>query len=291
VITSSPNPSVTGQQVTYTATVTANSPGSGTPSGTVNFRDGGSTIGTCNAQTLSGGQATCTITYSASGGNHTQINGIYSSDGDFLASTSANFTQNVNKAGTTTVITSSVNPSVTGQSVTLTATVAAVAPGAGTPSGTVNFKDGGSTIGTCSAQALTGTGPFTATCSTSSLSVGSHTTITAVYSGDTNFATSTSANFTQTVNQASTTTSVSSSANPSVFGQSVTLTATVAAVAPGAGTPTGTVNFKDGGSTIGTCSAQPLSGGQATCSTSSLSVGSHTITAVYSGGTNFTTST
>jgi hypothetical protein len=196
VITSSVNPSVTGQSVTYTATVTANSPGSGTPSGTVNFRDNTTTITGCGAKPLSGGQATCTIIYSASGGNHTQINGVYSSDGDFLASTSANFTQNVNKASTTTVITSSVNPSVFGQSVTFTATVAAAAPGAGTPTVTVNFKDGGSTITGCGAQALCG---GQATCSTSSLSVGSHATITAVYSSDGNFNASTSSNFTQQI--------------------------------------------------------------------------------------------
>ena len=54
------------------------------------------------------------------------------------------------------------------------------------------------------------------------------------------------------VSQTSTTTSLTSSANPSVFGQSVTFTATVAAVSPGSGTPTGTVNFLDGTTTIGT---------------------------------------
>src|SRR5206468_5963027 len=59
-----------------------------------------------------------------------------------------------------------------------------------------------------------------------SLSVANHT-ITAVYSGDVNFNTSTSASFTQTVNKASTTAVVISSVNPSVFGQSVTFTATV----------------------------------------------------------------
>src|SRR5207244_6039959 len=109
--------------------------------------------------------------------------------------------------------------------------------------------------------------------------------------GDTNFTTSTSATLTQTVNQASTSTSLSSSTNPSVFGQSVTFTATVSATAPGAGTPTGTINFKDGASSITGCGAQALAAGSATCSIATLSVGSHSITAVYSGDTNFTTST
>src|SRR5439155_25830543 len=104
-----------------------------------------------------------------------------------------------------------------------------------------------------------------ATCATSSLSVGSHS-ITAVYSGDSSFNTSTSGTVTQVVNQASTSTALTSGTNPSVFGQSVTFTATVTANLPGAGTPTGNVNFKDGAASIGGCSAQALNGSaQATC--------------------------
>src|SRR5207249_2401981 len=128
------------------------------------------------------------------------------------------------------------------------------------------------------------------TCATSALSVGTHS-ITAVYGGDTNFITSTSSAVSQVVNQASTTTAVTSSANPSVFGQSVTFTATVTATAPGAGTPSGTVDFKDGASSITGCGAPALPAAAATCATSALSVGTHSITAVYSGDTNFTTST
>ena len=92
-------------------------------------------------------------------------------------------------------------------------------------------------------------------------------------------------NIIPTSNQGATTTAVSSSANPSVFGQSVTFTATVSSTS---GTPSGTVTFKDGATTLGTGT---LSGGAATYSTSSLSVSGHTITAVYGGDTNFTGST
>src|SRR5439155_14856472 len=123
------------------------------------------------------------------------------------------------------------------------------------------------------------------------LSVGGHT-VTAAYSGDTNFTTSTSPNFTQTVNKANTSSAVASSVNPSVFGQSVTLTASVSVTGNGSGTLTGTVNFRDGGTTISGCGSAAVNGSaQATCSTSSLTVGNHTITAVYSGDTNFNTST
>src|SRR5438876_5477367 len=124
--------------------------------------------------------------------------------------------------------------------------------------------------------------------STSSLSVGSHT-ITAVYSGDGNFNTSTGTT-SQTVGKDNTTTTVTSSNSSSVSGESVSFSATVGANSPGSGTPTGTVQFKIDGSDFG--SPVTLSGGVASSgSTSSLSVGSHTITAVYSGDGNFNTST
>src|SRR5204863_10180493 len=87
------------------------------------------------------------------------------------------------------------NPSCSGQSVTFTATVSAVAPGSGTPTGTLQFRIDGSNFG--ATVALVG-GSATSG-ATSTLSVGNHT-ITAVYSGDGNFNTSTSPNFTQTVN-------------------------------------------------------------------------------------------
>ncbi len=91
-----------------------------------------------------------------------------------------------------------------------------------------------------------------------------------------------------TVNQAETTTGVTSSRNSAAVGQSVTFTATVTPVAPGTGTPTGTVTFLDGGSSIGT---GMLSGGVATLTTSALAAGDHTITTSYAGDTDFTGST
>jgi len=186
--------------------------------------------------------------------------------------------------GTTTGLASSVHPwSVFGQPVTFTATVTANSPGAGTPTGTVTFKDGSSALGT---GTLNGSGQATFT--TSTLAVGSHS-ITASYGGDANFSGSTSSTLTQTVRKAGTTTLVSSSANPSVSGQAVTFTATVTAKSPGAGTPSGTVTFKDGSSTLGTGTLD--SSGQATFVTSTLAVGSHSITASYGGDASFKGST
>src|SRR5262249_9717383 len=98
------------------------------------------------------------------------------------------------RPATTTTLTSTPNPSTTGQAVTLTATVRPVAPATGVPAGTVAFKDGAVQIGTAT---LGATG--TATLSVTTLATGSHP-LTAVYSGSLDFLTSTSATVTQVVN-------------------------------------------------------------------------------------------
>src|SRR5713101_6579140 len=181
------------------------------------------------------------------------------------------------KQSPTVTVTSSSNPSVFGQPVTLTATLNPT-----NATGTVQFLDGVTNLG---APVTVSNG--TATLLTSSLSVGGHS-ITAVYSGDSNFAGSTSPALGQNVNQAGSATAVTSN-NPSSFGQTVTFTATVSAVMPGSGTPTGTVQFKDGINSLG--SPVTLSSGTGTFMTSSLSIGTHNITAVYNGDTSFTSST
>ena len=198
----------------------------------------------------------------------------------------------------TTTVTSLPTSSNTGQPVTFTAAIGT----SGSPSGsgtnrrgTVVFKDGGVAI-TCSNAGGQTVGAVTAnqaTCTTSGLSTTTHV-ITAEYSGDGNFDPS---NGTlaggQVVNKSGTTTTVGSSLPSSLVTQSVTFTATVASTGGFAGPPTGLVTFKDNGSTI-TCSGgnQNLSGGTATCQTSSLvATGSqHSITAFYPGDTNFNAS-
>lgn len=185
-------------------------------------------------------------------------------------------------AVTTTTVTSAANPSVFGQTVTLTATVASGI--AGTPSGTVAFLDGTTQIGTAAMNAS-----GVATLTTSALSTGSHS-VTAAYGGDSTYAASTSAVLTHVVAPAASGTTVTASSNPSVAGQSATFSATVAAAAPGAGTPTGTVQFVIDGVNSG--SPVTLSSGKATsAAATALTTGSHTVSAIYSGDANFTTST
>ena len=251
-------------------------PGSGSPTGSITFLDGSNTQGTA---TLSGGKAT----FKTSGlavAPHT-VTVSYSGDGNFVKSTSAPLTRNVNPAATSSKVTSSESPSVFGESLTFTTTVKAVAPGSGTPTGTVSFLDGSTTLGT---GTLSG---GTATFSISTLAVAAHS-IAVVYVGDTSFLTITSGMLAQTIKQAATNNSLSSSANPSALGQAVTFTATIAPVSPGSGVPTGTVTFDDGSTVLGTVN---LTGGTATFTTSSLAVGTHSIKAVYVGDPNFKTST
>ena len=112
-------------------------------------------------------------------------------------------------------------------------------------------------------------------------------TITASQSGDATYNAASDVQQSFTIAKAASATAVSSSVNPSSAGQNVTFTATVISTA---GTPTGTVQFKDGGTNLG--SPQTLNGsGVATFATSSLVVGLHTITADYSGDGNFLAST
>ena len=173
-----PNAAVFGQSVTFTATVSANSPITGTPTGTVTFLDGSNVLGTAS---LSQGSATFT-TSTLNIGSH-NITASFSGTSSWLNSMGSMF-QVVNQAATTTTLVSSQNASVLNQSVTFTATVSANAPGAGTPSGMVTFMDGATTLG---AVALNGvSGNDLASFSTSSLAAATHN-ITAVYQADSNF--------------------------------------------------------------------------------------------------------
>jgi hypothetical protein len=142
--------------------------------------------------------------------------------------------------------------------------------------------DGGTTL---AATSLNSSGK--ATYSTNTLGVGSHR-ISAVYLGNSTFASNTTARYQSVAKAGTTTNTPSSSTNPSIFGQLVTVTATVVVKSPGSGLPTGTVTFKDGSATLGT---SPLDGtGRATFSTIALSVGNHTITAIYNGSGTFNSS-
>jgi Bacterial Ig-like domain (group 3)/Fibronectin type III domain len=277
IITSSASPSVTGQSVTFTATVDAVGYGAGTPTGSVVF----SVDGTAQpAVALTSDSATLNLATLASG-THT-ITAAYSGDTNYTASTSSALTQTVlPTTATVTSLTSLVNPTVSGQSTTLNATVKP-ATGTGTPTGTITFTIDGT------AQSPITLASGKAALRISTLTTGTHT-VTATYSGDTNYAASTSSALTQTVDQAATTVTLTSSLNPSNTGQTAAFTAVVLAALPGTGTPTGTITFTIDG--IAQAPAALGSGKSATIKTGTLTAGTHTVTATYSGDANYAAST
>jgi hypothetical protein len=263
------NPTVFGQGATFTTTVTSATPG--TITGTVTFKDGAAVLG---SGIVSSGKATLS-TSTLTVGVHS-ITAVYSGNATYAASTSPVLSHTVNKAASSTTVSSSHHPSVFGQSVTFTATVAAISPGSGTPAGTVTFKNGAAVLG--SGTLISGKATF----STSALTVGAHS-VTATYNGSIDYNTGTSAVLTQTVNKAATSTMLTSTPNPSTLGQTVTFKVTVATLAPGSGTPTGSVKLKDGATELQTAS---LVSGKATFTISSLTHGSHSMSAEYLGSAN-----
>jgi hypothetical protein len=254
------------QRVTFAATVTHTGPR--VPSGQVNFLDNGVSIG--SAALARNGQAILNTNQLAVGSHF--IVAYYSGDIDFAASNSLGAHVTIRPASTTTTIASSVNPSTYGQPVQFTATIAPQFGGSAT--GTVTFYDDGTQIG--SAAVNRNKAIFT----TGALQTGFHS-ITARYSGSSNFQTSTSSPESQAVRPATTTTAVTSSPNPSQTGQSVTFIAAI--TGQFSGTLSGSVVFLQAGKVL---SSVPLSGGTAVYSTSSLSKGSHQILARYSGDSN-----
>jgi hypothetical protein len=263
-LTSSLNPAGYGQAVALTATVT-DSAGS-VPTGVVVFAEPGTYYGTV---TLSGGVAQIALPTTLGAGKHI-ITAQYSGDSS-EGPAKASLAQVITGAPSTTTITTDTEPSTYGQTVTFTAVVSSTA---GTPDGTVTFKNGSAVLGTV---ALSG---GQATYAISTLNGGTHT-IKAVYNGSSGYGPSSASVF-QVVEPAATTTTLTSSLNPAPYGQTVAFTAVVTSAA--SATPSGTVTIKDGKKVLGSAS---LVNGQMQISTSLLAEGDHTLTATYAGSANF----
>ena len=227
-LTASVSPSTLGQSVTFSATVTGSY--AGTPVGTVTFKDGVTLLA---QTTLVNGTGSFT-TASLSSGTHS-ITAVYSGDANFLPGTSSAISQVVQQLTPSISLTSGPNPSVSGQLVTVTTTVSG---SAATPSGTVTLTSGGVMLGTATLAAGTGAVTFPMSANRSVQ------TIAAQYSGDAVYAAGASA-LAQTVNAGVASIALTASSNPGLAGGAVTFTATVTAVAPSQGPPTGVVSFVD----------------------------------------------
>ena len=188
-VVTSPNPSVSGQQVTLAATVSG---AAGTPTGSVQFLADGTSLGSAG---LSDGGASLATTGLAVGSR--SISAIYNGSTIYVASTGTT-TQVVNPISTVTTVTSGTNPSTYLNPVTFTATVSNVSPGTGTPTGTVQFKVNGAPFST--PVGLSGSATATLAITGTAMPAGS-VTIEAVYTPSSNTRSPSTGTFTQAVNK------------------------------------------------------------------------------------------
>lgn len=276
-LVSSPNPSTVTGAVGLTVTASA---AQGTPTGPVVFLDNGAALGSV---TLSSSGTASLSTSALSIGTHT-ITVRYEGDTSDAAAQSNTVQQVVEHASTRTTLISNNKTADVGTDVVLSALVSS--KGGSIPSGSVSFMEGAASLGSASVD-----GSGTASITLSSLAPGTHP-INAIYGGDTNNATSTATILNQQVQQLRTIAHLVADANPANAGIALHLTATIAPTtkaSPTAGPIDGLVTFQDGTVSIG--AAKVNANGVAAISVSALSVGQHTITAVYQGNVNYSTST
>jgi len=227
---------------------------------------------------------------SVPGGSHT-IGASYSGDTTFAAGTATPVPITVNQLSITPTLTVGATQITSGYPVPLTATFAISAlTGTGSqssgPTGTVTFYNGATYLGTATVvPAISFSGniyTYSASATTTSSLITASGTITAVYSGDANYAGTTSAGVAVTLNTGSTatTTTLTTSANPTTLNGRPTFTATMSPTT----VTSGTVAFYDGTALLGTgtvgaahtATFRPASG-------AAFWGGAHNLTAVYGG--------
>ncbi len=274
-VTSTPNPSGFGQQVTFTATVTPGAGSTVTATGTVSFLDNGTQIGT---GALAGTPATATFKISSLAVGTHPITVTYAGNASFAGSTSSPaYVQTVTPTPTTTAVTAAPNPGITGVPVAITATVSSSAS-ASLVAGTVTFTSGATTLGTATLTNGAATIKYTfATAGTYPVVV--------TYAGNSNLGGSASSAYPITIVNAASAVQLTVAPTTAEFGSTITFTATVTSNGVA---PTGSVSFMSGTTVLG---KQPLTKGAAVYTNSTLPIGTYSITAVYSGDADNATST
>ena len=273
-LTASPVTVTPGSNVLFTVSVAGSG---GTPSGNFTILEGNIILYTGVLD--NDGQAFFSIT-SLAIGNHL-ITTSYAGDATFATSTSAAVSVVVKNLTTTTTVLNASNFSPTvGTAVTITSNTTGTGAAV---TGTVSFKEGSTVLGT---GTIDGNG--NASITTSTLTVGTHS-ILATFAGSATFSTSTSATITITVKAAiaASSAALTASATTVTTGQGITFTLKVTSTATGI--PSGTVSFKDGATILSSATLDAT--GTTTYLINTLSIGAHSITAVYSGDANFATST
>jgi len=266
-LVASPNPVTAGEALTLIATVKGG--GAAIPTGSVNFMDGATLLGTgaLNAS----GVATLSTLFLPAGTNN--LTAQYMGDGSSLTSISpaVQITVAGKAVPTRTSLAASSNSVTAGEALLLTATVQST--GSAKPAGSVNFLNGKTVLGTANLNAS-----GVATLSVNSLTVGK-CSISAQYEGNKGFLTSTSPAISATVTAQVTTASLVASSANEAPSQDLTLTATVKGT--GAIVPAGTVSFLKGATVLGT--AVLNASGAATFSISTLAPGTYSLMAEYAG--------
>ena len=233
------------------------------PTGTVTFFDGTTSVGSV---TLSGTTDLASLTLATESAGSHSYTAVYSGDTNYSTITTQAFAVTVSLLPSSTNLAVSPLQVSAGSPVVLTATVTSSA--GGTPTGTVNFLNGGTLVGS---ETLDPTG--VAKLTLSNLSPGANA-ITAAYQGDTSYQASTSQSVAVNINAMTTMVLTASSLTVNA-GQTIQLTATVTT---GSGTPGGSVAFLDGPTTLSTIT---LNSNGTAAYTATLSAGTHTLTASY----------
>lgn len=278
--TTTPTP---GSSLLLTAAVSPAVAGETPPTGTVTFTLDGSAVGSATLAPQSPSSlATLTITAPTTTGNHT-LQASYGGDSYYNAATSAQVSINVTARTTTTVLTPATTTPAGGSSLQLTATISSSSYTTNAPTGTVTFALDGSTVATASVNPGE---PATATANITAPASGTHT-LTATYSGDTNYATSVSTGVAINVAKTTTTLSITPSTTTPTAGSSLQVTADVSPSTTLSTPPSGTVTFLLDGVTQGTAT---VTSGTASLTFTVPSTGTHTLSATYSGDSNYASS-
>jgi hypothetical protein len=267
----SPDPSIVGQAYTVSGTVTVQAPGSGTPTGSVTVNDGEASC----TDILSSGNWTCTLTSMTAGPKTLTVS--YEGDSNFNGTTTT-VGHDVNKATPVVTITSSPNPSLAGQEYTVSGSVT----GPVTATGTVIVTDGAGA--SCAATLVSGAW----SCKLSSLGPQGSKTLTAVYEGDENLSGSSNTK-SHTVNERLVSLTIVGPSQACV-GDSVTFTAQLSdgsnPAVPGSPPFAGTVSWTLPSGTT-TCTVAGSDECSVTYTPASSAVGDKTISAQYTGDTNY----
>jgi len=272
-----------GSPLLITATISLTGTSAAVPTGTITFTLDGTTAGT---QTVSSG-TTASITITApTSGVHT-LQASYSGDSNFLSSTSPSVNITIAKTPTTTAVVPATLTPTAGAALQVTATITPSTAGTTQPTGNVTFTVDGVSAGVAS---VTAGSPSTATVTITTLTSGAHV-LSALYSGDTYYAASTSAAVTVTVSKSPSTTVVTPATLTPTAGGSLLVSASITSSSPAPTNPTGTVTFYLDGVSQGIGTVTAGSPSTASVTIPVVTAGAHVLTATYSGDTAYATST